>query len=190
MDGFVSTPIDPLTTQTVGGVAMGYWQAEDLPFYYSLYRKFPIADRYHSSILGQTFPNRRYLLAATSIGQIDDTAPALTDYPAAGTIFDQFDAHGISWKDYTAALVPTSSSLALYPALYLKNAATKIVLDAEFFTDAAAGTLPNFSLVEPDRPGHDPPARLGHRLTSRRRRVAKCQTSAFRRPCFGEGEAA
>ncbi len=150
MDGFVSTPIDPLTTETVGGVAMGYWQAEDLPFYYSLYRQFPIADRYHCSVLGQTFPNRRYLLAATSIGQIDDTAPALTDYPAAGTIFDQFDAHGITWKDYTASLVATSSSLALYPELYEKNAATKIVLDAEFLTDAAAGTLPDFSLVEPD----------------------------------------
>jgi phospholipase C len=51
MDGFVSTPIDPLTTETVGGVAMGYWQAEDLPFYYSVYRQFPIADRYHSSVL-------------------------------------------------------------------------------------------------------------------------------------------
>jgi phospholipase C len=150
MDGFVSTPIDPLTTETVGGVAMGYWQAEDLPFYYSLYRQFPIADRYHCSVLGQTFPNRRYLLAATSIGQIDDTAPAPTDYPAAGTIFDQFDAHGITWKDYTASLVPTSSSLALYPQLYEKNAATKIVLDAGFLTDTAAGTLPSFSLVEPD----------------------------------------
>ncbi len=101
MDGFVSTPIDPLTTEIVGGVAMGYWQAEDQPFYYSLYRHFPIADRYFCSVLGQTFPNRRYLLAATSIGQIDDTTPALTDYPANGTIFDELDKHGITWKDYT-----------------------------------------------------------------------------------------
>jgi phospholipase C len=73
MDGFVRTPIDPLTAEIVGGVAMGYWQAEDLPFYYSLYRSFPIADRYFCSLLGQTFPNRRYLLAATSIGQTDAT---------------------------------------------------------------------------------------------------------------------
>jgi phospholipase C len=87
-------------------VALGYWQEEDLPFYYSVYRQFPIADRYFCSVLGQTFPNRRYLLAATSIGQIDDFAPALTDYPANGTIFDQFDAHGITWMDYTATRVP------------------------------------------------------------------------------------
>jgi phospholipase C len=150
MDGFVSTPIDPLTTEIVGGVAMGYWQHEDQPFYYSVYRHFPIADRYFCSVLGQTFPNRRYLLAATSIGQIDDFPPALTDYPAGGTIFDQLDVHGITWKDYISSPVPTSSSLALFPQLYLKNAGTKIVPNAEFFTDAAAGTLPNYCLVEPD----------------------------------------
>ena len=44
-DGFVRTPISPLSTEIVGGVAMGYWQAEDQPFYDSLYKNFPIADR-------------------------------------------------------------------------------------------------------------------------------------------------
>jgi len=146
MDGFVSTPIDPLTTEIVGGVAMGYWQREDQPFYYSVYRQFPIADRYFCSVLGQTFPNRRYLLAATSIGQIDDFPPAATDYPANGTIFDELDAHGISWKNYFS----TTSSLELFPPLYLKNESTKILPVADFFTDAAAGTLPGYCLVEPD----------------------------------------
>jgi phospholipase C len=71
---------------------MGYWERADLPFYYSLASTFPIADRYFCSVLGQTYPNRRYLMAATSIGQVDDTLPALTDYPAGGTIFDRLDA--------------------------------------------------------------------------------------------------
>ena len=146
MDGFVSTPIDPLTTEIVGGVAMGYWQHEDQPFYYSLYRHFPIADRYFSSVLGQTFPNRRYLLAATSIGQVNDTLPNLTDYPANGTIFDQLDAHGITWKDYFTTL----PSVELFPPLYFKNTGKKVVPIAGFFTDAAAGTLPGYCLVEPD----------------------------------------
>jgi phospholipase C len=146
MDGFVSTPIDPLTTEIVGGVAMGYWQQEDLPFYYSLYRQFPIADRYFCSLLGQTFPNRRYLLAATSIGQIDDLGVAATDYPANGTIFDQFDAHGITWKDYFT----TTPSTELFPKLFFSNAGTKVVSIDHFFADAAAGTLPDYCLVEPD----------------------------------------
>ena len=138
LDGFVKSGSGP--------VSMGYWQQADLPFYYSLARQFPIADRYFCSLLGQTYPNRRYLLAATSIGQVNDTAPALTDYPANGTIFDRLDAHGISWKDYFTNLATTE----LFPPLFLKNQGTKVVDIAGFFTDAAAGTLPGFCLVEPE----------------------------------------
>lgn len=137
MDGFVVTS---------GAESMGYWQEEDQPFYYSLAREFPIGDAYHSSVLGQTYPNRRYLLAATSIGQVNDTTPNLTDYPPNGTIFDQLDAHGITWKDYYTDLATTE----LYPPLYLKNVGTKVVPIAGFFSDAAAGTLPGYCLVEPD----------------------------------------
>ena len=137
LDGFVISS---------GPESMGYWQEEDQPFYYSLARVFPISDAHHASVLGQTYPNRRYLLAATSIGQINDTLPSLSDYPPNGTIFDQLDAHKISWKDYYTTL----PSVELYPELYLKNAGTKVVPIADFFTDAAAGTLPGYCLVEPD----------------------------------------
>jgi phospholipase C len=137
MDGFVITS---------KAEAMGYWQEEDQPFYYSLYRHFPVADRYFCSVLGQTYPNRRYLLAATSIGQVNDTTPSLTDYPANGTIFDQLDTRGISWKDYFSTL-PT---VELYPKLYFDNVGKKVVPIADFFADAAGGTLPGYSLVEPD----------------------------------------
>jgi phospholipase C len=137
MDGFVITS---------GAESMGYWQEQDQPFYYSMARQFPIADAYHCSVLGQTYPNRRYLLAATSIGQVNDTTPSLTDYPPNGTIYDQLDAHAITWKDYYTDLATTE----LYPPLYLKNLGTKVVPIAGFFTDAVAGSLPAYSLVEPD----------------------------------------
>jgi phospholipase C len=142
-DGFVESASGP--------VAMGYWDGADQPFYYSMARVFPIADRYFCSVLGQTYPNRRYLISATSLGMIDDTEPALTDYPPNGTIFDKLDAGKVTWKDYYS---PTADSpyptIALYPKLYLDNAGTRAVPIADFFTDAAAGTLPQFSLVEPN----------------------------------------
>ncbi|HEV3068762.1 MAG TPA: alkaline phosphatase family protein [Streptosporangiaceae bacterium] len=137
-DGFVQSGSGP--------VSMGYWQQADQPFYDSLAQVFPIADRYFSSVLGQTYPNRRYLMAATSIGQVDDTLPNESDYPANGTIFDKLDASGITWRDYYTTL-PTT---LLYPQLYLKNHGTKVLPIAQFFTDAAAGTLPGFCLAEPD----------------------------------------
>ncbi len=133
-----------------GPVAMGYWAEHQQPFYYSVARQFPIADRYFCSVLGPTFPNRRYLISATSLGMINDTVPGLTDYPANGTIFDRLDQAGRSWKDYCATLGVVISTTELYPELYAKNVGTNVVEIDQFFGDAAAGHLPNFSLVEPN----------------------------------------
>jgi phospholipase C len=131
-----------------GPVAMGYWQAEDQPFYNSLASVFPIADRYFSSVLGQTFPNRRYLMAATSLGMVDDTLP--TGIPANGTIFDALDAHGISWRNYYV----TTPSTLLFPATYFKNFGTKVLPMTQFFADAASGNLPGYTLLDPDYSTH------------------------------------
>ena len=46
-------------------VPMGYWTEDDLPFYYGLARTFPLCDRWFSSCLGPTFPNRRFLISGT-----------------------------------------------------------------------------------------------------------------------------
>jgi phospholipase C len=144
-DGFVASPSGP--------VSMGYWEQADQPFYYSMASVFPIADRYFCSVLGQTYPNRRFLIAATSIGQVDDTTPNETDYPANGTLFDRLNANGITWKDYYSSnldgtTLPAATAL-LYPPVYLKNPGN-IVPIAQFFSDAAAGRLPGYCIVEPD----------------------------------------
>jgi phospholipase C len=142
---------DGFVISNSGPVAMGYWDGADQPFYYSMAQAFPIADRYFCSVLGQTYPNRRYLISATSIGQIDDTEPALTDYPANGTIFDALNTAGVTWKDYYSADADNPyPTIALYPELYLKSLSTNVFAISQFFTDAAAGTLPEFSLVEPN----------------------------------------
>jgi phospholipase C len=133
-----------------GPVAMGYWQEADQPFYYSIAREFPIADRYFCSVLGRTFANRRYLISATSLGMIDDTIPAFTAYPPNGTIFDHLDDAGITWKDYCSTLGTVLSTTELYPELYARNVATNVLGIEHFFEHAAAGQLPGFSLVEPN----------------------------------------
>jgi phospholipase C len=90
--------------QTVPGgdpaIPMGYWTEADLPFYNGLARTFPVADRWFCSCLGPTFPNRRFLIAGTAHGLIDDLPWDLVDYPKAGTIFDSLSKHGISWVNY------------------------------------------------------------------------------------------
>jgi phospholipase C len=81
-------------------VSMGYWSERDLPFYYGLARTFPLADHWFGSCLGPTFPNRRFLIAGTAHGLIDDLPFHLLDYPPAGTILDSLTRHDISWANY------------------------------------------------------------------------------------------
>jgi phospholipase C len=127
------------------GAAMGYWEADDLPFYHSMARLFPIGDRYFCSVMAQTYPNRRFLIAGTALGNIstDVTGISKVDAPN-GTIFDRLNEHGISWKDYYTDL-PTC---ALFEPVFLNNPG-KSVHVSQFFTDTASGNLPAFSLVDP-----------------------------------------
>ena len=129
-----------------GPVAMGYWTGDDLPFYYGLAKAFPIADRYFCSVLAQTFPNRRFLHAASAFGQVSDPLPSLNDPPPpTGTIYDRLNAHGITWKNYFVDL----PDVALFPYL-VKNNPGKVVPTSQFYVDAAAGTLPGYSVVSPE----------------------------------------
>jgi phospholipase C len=147
MNGFVISNSGP--------VAMGYWTGADLPFTYSLASTFPLADRWFSSCLGQTDPNRRYLLAATSAGMTDDigTGPGggeadiLLAQPAGGTIFNQLDAHGIAWTNYVASY-PLGASPLLYPVNDGASEQLGHKAFSQFFTDAAAGQLPSISLLD------------------------------------------
>ena len=98
-DGFAAAVAEALPGADPG-VPMGYWTEDDLPFYYGLARTFPLADRWFSSCLGPTFPNRRFLISGTAHGLIDDLPWDIVDYPQTGTIFDVLTKHGISWVNY------------------------------------------------------------------------------------------
>ena len=166
-------------------VPMGYWTSAELPFYHGLATVFPVADRWFCSCLGPTFPNRRFLIAGTAHGLVDDLPWDLVDYPAAGTIFDALTNHGISWANYhnvkrasvvfkrllgvrglialrrlaqigrwlpwvTNAVRGNKSFTAdLYP-LGFARCVNHLRTTPQFFADAAKGTLPSVSIVDPD----------------------------------------
>ncbi len=107
-DGFVR--VNDVTEQHDNGVenptddqTMAFYNQDELPFYYDLAKKFALDDRYFCSVLGPTFPNRSYLMAATSFGHLttSEIFPPPGGYkPITGTIFDLMEAHGVSWADY------------------------------------------------------------------------------------------
>jgi phospholipase C len=129
-----------------GGIAMGYWDHRDLPFYYGLARTFPVCDRWFCSVLAQTYPNRRFLLAGTAAGLVATDVNAILKGPEPpnGSIFARLDDHGIPWMNY-ASDVP---QLALFPSVFRSHPHGWAPMD-RYFADAAAGTLPAVCYVDP-----------------------------------------
>ncbi|HUA96394.1 MAG TPA: alkaline phosphatase family protein, partial [Acidimicrobiales bacterium] len=127
------------------GEAMGYFLGSDMPFTWGLARTFPIADRWFSSVMAQTYPNRRYLISGTSLGLVDDSFA--TTLPPNGTIFDSFNRYGITWRDYYSDFPSVGTYL---PLLGSPGYAENLVDMSQFFEDAARGSLPQFSLLEPN----------------------------------------
>ncbi len=183
-DGF-SRSVELCTPGGDPATAMGYWTDADLPFYYGLARTFPVADRWFSSCLGPTFPNRRFLVSGTANGLTSDKLSQLVDYPAGGTIFDLLTSYGISWTNYhsvshTTPILRRLGGMHVHRAgRYLQGLASRLRRDSadskaflqfscdaypmgllrylahlrtvdNFCIDAARGTLPAVSIVDPD----------------------------------------
>ena len=122
-----------------GPVSMGYIPPDVLPFVNSLAATFPVCDRWFCSVGAQTYPNRRFLMAGTSLGL---TVDALNDdVPPNGTIFQALDAHGISWKNYWSSL--PSSLIWSYqnhaPRLFVPPGRRQPVLPRRGFRVASLG---------------------------------------------------
>jgi len=125
--------------------SMAYYTGEEIPFYYSLAKTFPLCDRYFCSVLAQTYPNRRFLLAGTAFGLIATDTSSVTGIPPNGTIFDRLDAHNISWASYATNV----STLYVISDIVKKNPGRIKTID-QFHADAKSGSLPSVSYVDPN----------------------------------------
>jgi len=66
MDSFVSTHVSSENEgPDYGTLTMGYYDSNDLPFYYDLVKNFTICDNYFCSVLGPTHPNRLMQMTGT-----------------------------------------------------------------------------------------------------------------------------
>jgi phospholipase C len=136
-DGFV---------RASGPEAMRFWDQRDLPFTYALARHFPIGERFFCSVMAQTFPNRRFFFAGTASGTINDHAVAITTPAANGTIWDRLDMHHINWGVYSEG---APSWIIVPGSLTTARASRQRPMD-RFYTDVAAGKLPQFTFIDPD----------------------------------------
>ena len=138
MDGF-------LKTANVGDTfPIGYYSAADVPFFAWAARNWTICDSYHCSVLGPTWPNRFYMHSGqtdrlTTGGPSFDTGTLLS--VLSPTIWDLAAAAGLSAKYYFNDQAFTALWGGKYAAISLPF--------TQFQSDAAAGTLPSISYIDP-----------------------------------------
>jgi phospholipase C len=157
-DGFVR--VNDATEQLDHGVenptddqTMGFYNQDEIPFYYNLAANFGVNDRYFSSMLGPTFTNRSFFMAATSFGHLtsNDEFPPPGGYkPITGTIFDLLDKNKISWADYFQD-APQGASFRLFGVTGVDPHFLPLpVFLAQAGGAPGVGPLPQVAFVDPN----------------------------------------
>lgn len=121
---------------------MGCYSPDTLPVLSALARGFAVCDHWFSSVPTETLPNRAFTCAGTSQGHMDDVTKSYT----VPSIFGLLSQHRIAWKIYGYDKPPLTR--LNFPDTQ-KAPAANIGLFRDFTSDAAAGTLPAFSFLEP-----------------------------------------
>ncbi len=137
MDGFLASAVPG------DHFAIGYYTADDLPFYKGCAEHWTICDRYHSGILASTQANRVYMHCgqtdrSNNSGGLLGVIPQTSTLP---TIWDAAADAGVS-RGYFFGNLPLT---AIWGAKYLGFSQPY----ATFPAICAAGLLPNISFVDP-----------------------------------------
>jgi phospholipase C len=156
-DGWLKTPRRSLTDT----YPIGYYTESSLPVLGALARNYATPDRYFCSLMAETFPNRLYMHSAQTDRDHNILPPSIGGPPEGlatlPTIWDRLATAGLSGRYYFGDL----PFLGLWgPVKYLPIFAPF----AAFLADAAAGTLPNVSFVDPKFTNDDGPESDQHPL--------------------------
>ncbi|MEO8842141.1 MAG: alkaline phosphatase family protein [Kofleriaceae bacterium] len=154
MDHNDPTMIDP----------MQYLTRTQLPVSYALADAYTSCDRWFCSVMGPTLPNRAYWHSATSFGIGPDAAAnseilnTFNSVPVP-TIYNRLDDKGIDWAYYygSIAVVSLLGNPGPYQLDLGPNDGTGRIRRfgdyqehvGQFFLDAAAGTLPPVTYIDP-----------------------------------------
>ena len=157
---------------TNGVRVMGYYDGNDLNYYYALATAFSTSDKWFAPVMTRTPPNREYLIAGTSHGYVYQRGNNAADTALipSTTIFESLQNAGISWKIYvngggatpcaetdTECLLRRSyihdfvfgDTIKNNISEYTNNPMHSIAPISEFYTDAINGTLPQVAQIEP-----------------------------------------
>jgi phospholipase C len=146
MDGFLVSS---------GEVAIGYYTAKELPFYYELFNRAGLCANYFCSVLGPTWPNRFYLMSGTSGGITSNGfwGYGIFDSGRWPIILDLLDEAGVTWKIYNLGGVDDvpsgeSDNVAVFWSRWAHDPRTT-ALQQDYLDDCRSGNLPQVSWLIP-----------------------------------------
>jgi len=136
--------------------AMSYMTREQVPIINALADSYTSCDRWFSSVLGPTLPNRMYWHAGSSNGARANDEVYGGAYQGLASLYHRLDDRGVDWAYYFGD-VPV---LAVLEDLEIEGRIRRF--QGEFLADAKAGNLPPVVYVDPafsvndDHPPHHP----------------------------------
>jgi phospholipase C len=150
-DDWDNGALDHFVTQNNPDGERTFFYEDDtvIPFYYTLANTFSVGDQYHCSVLSSTWPNRYFLMAATSFGIGDNSFDNLdTAARPSPQIFELLDRGGHTWADYTDGphMVQFFTWYGFQHSTvpHLRNA------NCQLMSDIKNGTLPDVSFFMGD----------------------------------------
>jgi phospholipase C len=152
MDGFYTTN---------GKTACGYYEATDLPYYYSLFPKYATCANYSCGVLSETYPNRLVLYSGTSGGITTNNINqnGSLNWPC---VCDLLSDNSITFKNYNFHCPANYSIIALFKKWATGGPNNELNQSmSTFFSDCTNNTLPQVSFIT-EQPPYDehPPANI------------------------------
>ena len=139
--GFVKNYVANHPNDPERDLVMGYYNKNELTTYDYLAGEFVVCDHWFSSVPGSTWPNRLYAVTGRADGSKDNKTIPIYNLPA---FVRKLDAKEVSWDWYSDNFF--GSTLNLTDGKYRFRS----VYDLDhFFRQAADGTLPSVSWIDP-----------------------------------------
>lgn len=124
---------------------------QQLPVINQLARDFAVSDRWFCSVPTQTNPNRAYSICGTSLGRENNSNIWAVEQFDVPTVFNYLAQAGKSWGLYFTDTWKEGKSYTefTWPQISHAGGNSDVGNISKFFDRAAAGTLPDFTYLEP-----------------------------------------
>jgi phospholipase C len=144
MQGFIKSYFSQRQSIEHSHKIMYYFSPENLPVLTTLASEFAVFNGWFSSVPGPTIPNRAFAHYGTSFGQVDMNLFYITD--PTESIYQRLIQAGylakIYYYDQQSSILATVNLMKNLPQIFSSY--------SQFIMDCHAGTLPQYSFIEPN----------------------------------------